>query len=192
MSDEPQLPRAARAFVSFVALLRANGFAVAPEQTTAFLAAIELLGPREPRGHPPGRRSPRWRRRPSAAPTSTRCSTSTSSAARRSGAGEGERRRDSCGCRTTGAARTSRRSPTKPTNPAQAATRAEALVERRFGPADASEALRRLAREAAGAPAAAARPSAHARRGAAPCADLRRTLRDAARNDGEMHAARRG
>ncbi|PWE79449.1 von Willebrand factor A, partial [Bradyrhizobium sp. SUTN9-2] len=47
MSIEPQLPRAARTFVSFVALLRANGFAVAPEQTTAFLAAIALLGPRK-------------------------------------------------------------------------------------------------------------------------------------------------
>ena len=46
MSDELQLPRAARVFISFVALLRSNGFAVAPEQTTAFLAAIELLGPR--------------------------------------------------------------------------------------------------------------------------------------------------
>ncbi len=46
MSDEPKLPRAARVFVAFVGLLRANGFAVAPEQTTAFLAAIELLGPR--------------------------------------------------------------------------------------------------------------------------------------------------
>ncbi|HMG59426.1 MAG TPA: hypothetical protein VK583_06840, partial [Burkholderiales bacterium] len=48
MSEAPQLPRAARAFVSFVALLRANGFAIAPEQTTAFLQAIELLGPRGP------------------------------------------------------------------------------------------------------------------------------------------------
>ena len=46
MSDELQLPHAARIFVSFVALMRINGFAVAPEQTTAFLAAIELLGPR--------------------------------------------------------------------------------------------------------------------------------------------------
>ena len=46
MSEELPLPRAARAFISFAALLRANGFAVAPEQTTAFLAAIELLGPR--------------------------------------------------------------------------------------------------------------------------------------------------
>jgi len=48
VSEAPQLPRAARALVSFVALLRANGFAIAPEQTTAFLQAIELLGPRGP------------------------------------------------------------------------------------------------------------------------------------------------
>jgi uncharacterized protein with von Willebrand factor type A (vWA) domain len=41
-----QLPRAARPFVSFVTLLRANGFAIAPEQTIAFLAGVELLGPR--------------------------------------------------------------------------------------------------------------------------------------------------
>ena len=47
MSTEPELPRAARIFVSFVALLRANGFAVAPEQTTSYLTAIELLGPRD-------------------------------------------------------------------------------------------------------------------------------------------------
>ena len=46
MSTEPQLPQAARVFISFAGLLRANGFAVAPEQTTAFLTAIELLGPR--------------------------------------------------------------------------------------------------------------------------------------------------
>jgi len=40
------LPRAARPFVTFSALLRANGFAVAPEQTTAFLTSIGLLGPK--------------------------------------------------------------------------------------------------------------------------------------------------
>jgi uncharacterized protein with von Willebrand factor type A (vWA) domain len=40
------LPRAAQPFVTFPALLRANGFAVAPEQTTSFLAAIGLLGPK--------------------------------------------------------------------------------------------------------------------------------------------------
>jgi uncharacterized protein len=40
------VPRAARLFVSFPTLLRQNGFAVAPEQTVAFLMAVELLGPR--------------------------------------------------------------------------------------------------------------------------------------------------
>ena len=34
-------------FLGFTALLRRAGFAVAPEQTMAWLAAIELLGPRE-------------------------------------------------------------------------------------------------------------------------------------------------
>jgi uncharacterized protein len=41
-----QVPRAAYPFLMFPALLRANGFAIAPEQTTAFLEAIALLGPR--------------------------------------------------------------------------------------------------------------------------------------------------
>jgi uncharacterized protein with von Willebrand factor type A (vWA) domain len=41
-----KLPAAAAPFVAFASLLRANGFAAAPEQTTAFLAAITLLGPR--------------------------------------------------------------------------------------------------------------------------------------------------
>ena len=40
------LPRAAQPFVSFPTLLRANGFAAAPEQTTACLQAVGLLGPR--------------------------------------------------------------------------------------------------------------------------------------------------
>jgi len=40
------LPAGARPFVAFATLLRASGFAVAPEQTTAFLSAITLLGPR--------------------------------------------------------------------------------------------------------------------------------------------------
>ena len=34
-------------FLGFTALLRRAGFAVAPEQTIAWLAAIELLGPNE-------------------------------------------------------------------------------------------------------------------------------------------------
>jgi hypothetical protein len=45
MSDA-RLPRAAEPFVTFAPLLRAHGFAVAPEQTIAFLTAVGLLGPR--------------------------------------------------------------------------------------------------------------------------------------------------
>ena len=43
----PALPRAARPLLDFIALLRRNGFPVAPEQGLAFLRAIELLGPRD-------------------------------------------------------------------------------------------------------------------------------------------------
>ncbi len=41
-----QLPRALSPFVTFAAQLRANHFAVAPEQTQGFIAAVGLLGPR--------------------------------------------------------------------------------------------------------------------------------------------------
>jgi uncharacterized protein len=40
------LPRPLAPFVAFPSLLRANGFAVAPDQTTTFIAATGLLGPR--------------------------------------------------------------------------------------------------------------------------------------------------
>lgn len=40
------VPAAARLFIAFPSLLREHGFMVAPEQTTSFLMAIELLGPR--------------------------------------------------------------------------------------------------------------------------------------------------
>ncbi|MEX0281430.1 MAG: hypothetical protein AB3N13_09620, partial [Arenibacterium sp.] len=40
-----KLPRAAAPFVGFPTVLRAHGFAVAPDQTIGFLQAIELLGP---------------------------------------------------------------------------------------------------------------------------------------------------
>lgn len=42
----PPLPRAAAPFLSFGRLLRRYGFAVAPEQTQSFMAAVTLLGPR--------------------------------------------------------------------------------------------------------------------------------------------------
>ena len=40
------LPAAARPLVAFAPLLRANGFAVSPDQTMSFLEAVGLLGPR--------------------------------------------------------------------------------------------------------------------------------------------------
>ncbi len=42
-------------FLGFTALLRRSGFAVAPEQSIAWLSAIELLGPQEHGRHPPRR-----------------------------------------------------------------------------------------------------------------------------------------
>ena len=45
MTLSPTLARAARPFVTFATLLRQNDFRVAPEQITAFLSAIRLLGP---------------------------------------------------------------------------------------------------------------------------------------------------
>jgi len=95
----------------------------------------------------------------------------------------------SCGYRTRGVAKT------KPpladeANEVRAlpAARAEALVERRFlGKRDPAMPLRRLAREA---PHTSARGgAAHRRKGAparGPFADLRRTLRDSVRSDGEV------
>ena len=46
MSEPGTLPRAVEPLVAFPGHLRAYGFAVAPEQTMAFLAAVELLGPK--------------------------------------------------------------------------------------------------------------------------------------------------
>ncbi|MEH6728544.1 MAG: hypothetical protein V7703_20540, partial [Hyphomicrobiales bacterium] len=40
------LPRAIEPFVDFASVLRAHGFAVAPDQTSGFIEAIGLLGPR--------------------------------------------------------------------------------------------------------------------------------------------------
>jgi uncharacterized protein with von Willebrand factor type A (vWA) domain len=188
VSEAPQLPRAARAFVSFVALLRANGFAIAPEQTTAFLEAIELLGPRGPEdirqaglatlAPPPERRATYdllfrihflgGEEIPSAE-------------------GEGEEivrlQEEGRGDEEPLLADESNES-------GEMAVRAEALAERRLSPGGPSDALRRLAREA---PTRLPRRRSHrrmrARRG--PWADLRRTLRETARNDGEVMRLRR-
>jgi uncharacterized protein len=184
MSAEPQLPRAARVFVSFVALLRLNGFAVAPEQTAAFLAAIELLGPRSLESirqaglamlaPPPERRAIydqlfdlhfRGREAMDRA--------------------EGEEDDEIVRLQEQGRGDEAPLSADGPRESGLAAARAEALVERRFAALSEHAALRALLREARRRlPRRRGHRRMRARRG--PFADLRRTLRDTVRNDGEM------
>lgn len=47
MTVSNTLPRPVQPFVEFAQILRAHGFAIAPEQITDFVAAIGLLGPQE-------------------------------------------------------------------------------------------------------------------------------------------------
>jgi uncharacterized protein len=47
MISQAQLPRPLRPFVEFVGLLRQHGFALGPDQTIAFIEAVGLLGPRD-------------------------------------------------------------------------------------------------------------------------------------------------
>ena len=183
MSDELQLPRAVRVFVSFVALLRANGFAVAPEQTTAFLAAIGLLGPRSLEhirlaglatlAPPPERRATYDRLfdlhfRGNEAIERADGEDEEIVRLQEEGRGEDEPLLAD-----------------EANESGLAAARAEALVERRFAQVSTNDALRRLSR---GAPARLPRRRGHRRRRArrGPFADLRRTLRESVRNDGEV------
>jgi uncharacterized protein len=183
VNDELQLPRPARIFVSFVALLRGNGFAVAPEQTTAFLAAIELLGPRSLEhirraglatlAPPPERRA-----------TYDRLFDIHFRGSEAIERAEGE---DEEAIRLQEEGRGENESPLsdEANESGLAAARAEALVGRRFAQDTTSDPLRRLSRQA---PARLPRRRGHrrmrARRG--PFSDLRRTLRDSVRNDGEV------
>jgi uncharacterized protein len=181
MSAGPHMPRAARVFITFAALLRANGFAIAPEQTTAFLAAIELLGPRSIEDiHLAGLAT--------LAPPPERRATYDrlfdihfrGEALERA---EGE---DEEIVRLQEEERGGDEPPLadEASESGLAAARAEALVERRFAQASVSDALRRLSREAPGRlPRRRGHRRRRVRRG--PFADLRRTLRDAVRNDGE-------
>jgi uncharacterized protein with von Willebrand factor type A (vWA) domain len=183
MSEFDALPRAARPFVTFAHLLRANGFAVAPEQTTAFLAAISLLGPRGPEdirraglatlAPPPERRA------------------AYDALFRIHFLGEdtvpsGDAEDDDDIVRVQEEQRGEDEPPQadQSNESGDAATGAEALVERRFALADRDEALRKLVREA---PARLPQRRSYRRmRGRRGRVDLRRTLRDAARNDGEV------
>jgi len=183
VSEAPQLPRAARAFVSFVALLRANGFAIAPEQTTAFLQAIQLLGPRSPSdirqaglatlAPPPERRAAYdmlFRIHFLGGEGVPGAEGEDEEVVRLQEEGRGDEEPPLADDANVSG---------------EMAVRAEALAERRFGPSGPSDALRRLAREA---PTRLPRRRGHrrmrARRG--PWADLRRTLRESVRNDGEV------
>ncbi|MGY3529642.1 vWA domain-containing protein [Bradyrhizobium sp. USDA 4452] len=185
MSDDLRLPRAAQFFVSFVALLRANGFLVAPEQTTSFLAAIELLGPRSLEhirraglatlAPPPERRA-----------TYDRLFNIHFRGAEAIEHAEGEDE-DEETVRLQEEGRGENEPPLadEANESGLAAARAEALVERRFAQVPTSDPLRRLSREAAKR---LPRRRSHRRRRArsGPFADLRRTLRDSVRNDGEV------
>jgi uncharacterized protein len=183
VNDELELPRPVGVFISFAALLRANGFAVAPEQTTAFLAAIDLLGPRSLEDirraglatlAPPPERRVTYDRlfdmhfRGSEAIEQADGDDEETVRLQEEGRGEVEPLLAD-----------------EANESGLAAARAEALVERRFARDATGDALRRLSREA---PARLPRRRGHRRRRArrGPFADLRRTLRDSVRNDGEV------
>src|SRR3984885_3434862 len=147
MSEIAPTPRAVEPLIGFVAILRANGFAVAPEQTESFLSAIVLLGPRDPDDI-------RRAGLATLAPPPERHAAYHALfdvhflGAEGQDLPEGEEndvvrvQEDRRGTDEPISAEESNES-------GQAATRAEALVERRFGPTETGEALRRLAREAA-------------------------------------------
>ncbi|WP_342726978.1 VWA domain-containing protein [Bradyrhizobium sp. B097] len=183
MSDDLKLPHAAQIFVTFVALLRANGFSVAPEQTTSFLAAIELLGPRSLEhirraglatlAPPPERRA-----------TYDRLFDIHFRGAEAIEQAEGEDE-ETVRLQEEGSGEDEPPLADEANESGLAAARAEALVERRFAQTATSDPLRRLSRDAAKR---LPRRRGHRRRRArsGPFADLRRTLRDSVRNDGEV------
>jgi uncharacterized protein with von Willebrand factor type A (vWA) domain len=183
MSDEIRLPLAAQVFVSFAALLRINGFAVAPDQTTAFLAAIGLLGPRS-------LDDVRRAGLATLAPPPERLATYDRLFDSHFLGGEHLERTEAADdeiLRLQDNGRGEEGTPLvdEANESGLAAARAEALVERRFPASVTGDALRRFTREA---PARLPRRRGHrrvrARRG--PFADLRRTLRESVRSDGEV------
>jgi uncharacterized protein len=184
MTAEPQLPRAARIFISFVALMRRNNFSVAPEQTTSFLAAIALLGPR-------GIEDIRQAALATLAPPPERRATFDRLFDLHFRGNEAIQRVDDGEDDETVRLQEEGRGDEEPLRSDEAnesgltATRIEALVERRFAQLSTTEALRRLAREAPRRlPQRRGHRRMRARRG--PFADLRRTLRDSVRSDGEI------
>jgi uncharacterized protein with von Willebrand factor type A (vWA) domain len=188
MSDQALLPRAARVFVSFVALLRANGFAIAPEQTMAFLAAIELLGPKS-------LGDIRHAGLATLAPLPERHAIyhrlfDIHFIGHEQLAAEGAEDEEIVRLQEEGRGDEEPLLADEAHESGLTATRAEALVKRRFAQGATGDALRRLTREASSRlPRRRGYRHRRARRG--PWADLRRTLRETVRNDGEiLHLAR--
>jgi uncharacterized protein len=175
------LPRAATPFVTFAALLRANGFAVAPEQTTAFLAAVGLLGPRNmadifQAAH--ATLAPPPERHPAFDALFRAHFLGMTVPAEEAGEAEDVRVQEE------------RRGGAEPllsdevNEAGDAATSAEVLSRRHFGPADEGEVLRAFARAAPERlPRRRSRRRVSARQGRI---DLRRSLRAAVRHDGEL------
>jgi hypothetical protein len=171
-------------------LLRANGFAVAPEQTAAFLAAIELLGPRSLEhirkaglatlAPPPERRV-----------TYDRLFDLHFRGGEQIDHEVADDDEDIVRLQEEGRGDDEALLADQANESGFTATRAEILaVERRFAHGLASEALRRLSREARDRlPQRKGYRRRRARRG--PSADLRRTLRETVRNDGEILHLRR-
>lgn len=178
------LPSAARPFVDFAGLLRANGFPVAPEQTMAFLAAIDLLGPRSIEDV---RRAAYATFGPS--PERTAAFDALFRAHFLGEVGQfveaGEEHDEDV--RTHDDDQGVQDSPLADVvnETGEAATAAEVLAARRFGLGDENEALRRFARAA---PERLPRRRGYrriaARRGGG--LDLRRVLKQAAQHDGEV------
>ena len=184
-----RLPAATRPLVAFAGLLRANGFAVAPEQTVAFLAAVGLLGPR----------SLEHLRRAAAAtlaPPLERRETFDAlfdahflGAAGEPGEDEEFQPDDEMKVEEEGAHQEILIGD-EVHETGREATSAEALAVRRLSPPDDGETLRRFARDLPGAlPRRRGYRHRRARRG--PGFDLAASLKAAIRNDGEVMALKR-
>ena len=180
----PALPAAAAPFIAFATLLRANGFAVAPEQATAFLAAITLLGPRSldhirraahaTLAPPPERRQ-----------EFDALFDAHFLGALEMGRETAERHADDMPLQEGRPGGFEPPASEDSNEAGQAAAAAEALSARNFGPADAGDTLRRFQRRLPERlPQRRGYRRVAARRG--PGLDLRRAMRDAIRNDGEI------